>query len=225
MTIQPTRWGYDNGVNKIYRDKQGSRVYYTIKEEIGWGVFSSVRRLQPDRPGLKDKAIKITKVETFENEKTFLALIGENFPGIVKMPKGFINNSMIIMSKYDCSLDNYKGLLSAKWKCSAIDQLLMGLKRLHEMGLTHRDIRADNIFCKISRGICHLGDFGCSEKEIYQEWDIHNLGSVIEKYLSGPDLPLWHKELISLMLKKTPLPTVLAFYNEQTHQDNLCFFK
>jgi len=42
-------------------------------------------------------------------------------------------------------------------------QILSGLKCLHNKGLIHRDLKPDNIFISLKRGICKIGDFGLSK--------------------------------------------------------------
>ena len=216
-----TSWGYDTSINKIYRDKNGDRVYYTRTDER-LGEEGSVYVLKPDQKGFKDKAVKMTARRGLD-EFVLRTSIGGNFTGIQKVYKAFIND-MIVMSKYDGNLKQLLPTLSAKWKISAIDQLLKGLTVLHEKDIHHRDIKMTNIFCKIKgeEFISDLGDFNISKRgEVDKQDDILSLGLVFNGILSNEleskDLPRWLNQLTSLMVTRLPLTTLIDYYNEQTN--------
>lgn len=245
--ITTPRWGTDPYSYKVFRDKNGSRVYYTIREKIGEGVFSTVHRLQPDRPGLKNKAIKVAKWSTFDKEIANLNLLGVNDIGVIKKPK-FANGSMIVMSKYDTNLYERIPYLTPKMQKSAIDQLIKGVKVLHDKHLLHRDVTIHNVFCKLKRDDLsyHLGDFGFSVRNYGDKiHDIKGLGVVLRCILLKQRLIPTNNPLRPLTEADIPegLPTWLAFltnltennfrtinevvnyYNEQTRLDKLNFFK
>lgn len=232
MTIQPaTQWGYDPNSNQFYRDKNGTRVHYTIGDRIGKGSFSTVSVLLPDKEGYKCKAVKISSFfKDLKNEFDIHSSLGRNYVGIQKLPK-FHYQSTIVMSEYQGDLETLLPYLTVNMRRSAIDQLIKAIKVLHDNDISHNDIRLPNILCNINgnKVICHISDFGVSEKNNDGKLeDIRFLGAVIYKILLiiPQGLSEWLWDLSTLMMNRYPsLDTVLAIYNENTHQDNLCFFK
>ena len=214
MASYITRWGYNTDTKQFFRERGGVTVHYTRGDLLGKSVYV----LTPDKKGFREKAIKMSPSE---DEFNILSSLGG------RMAKVFVKGdpSMMVMTKYDGTLEQYLPKLTLKTQRLAIEQLLAGIKKLHKEGIWHKDILLKNIFYK-KRGkeiTFHLGDFGCSKINYQQKTgDIRYLALVFKSILLKKKLELDELEPLTTDQLRKGLPKwILHLTNNALENDYL----
>ena len=155
---------------KIYKKNDIQKIKF-----LGNGKFGNVDKclLKPLNENVAVKYMKINEKESFIKELKVLEEIkGENvtkFYGLIETNNG--PNAIILKLCTLGSLESFlkKNKVSLRRKLGLIIDILKGLRRFHQKGYIHKDIKWDNIF--VDKGqIGILGDCGISKysDEIYQ---------------------------------------------------------
>jgi serine/threonine protein kinase len=146
------------------------------KEKIGFGGFGDVYKFEYDGKIYALKQIKLEKLsenekKSYEKEAKFLSKFNNEY--IVKYYDSFTkDNKFYIIMEYGGKtlkkfIDNKKyELIEPETINSLIKQISLGLKGIHDAGITHRDLKPANIFIDENLRI-KIGDFGVSTSSNY----------------------------------------------------------
>ncbi|EGR34717.1 protein kinase domain protein [Ichthyophthirius multifiliis] len=154
---------------------------FSVLKKLGEGSFSSVfkvKRLQ-DNEDYAMKDIKMGKLTQKEKENTlneirFLASI--NSPNVVQFKEAFFEekNGVLHIIMEFCGGGDLLNKINEKkiqksffeekiiWKF--INQLLLGLKYLHDLNIIHRDLKCANVFLSADEETLKLGDLNVSKQ-------------------------------------------------------------
>jgi calcium/calmodulin-dependent protein kinase I len=153
---------------------------YEIKEEIGRGAFSVVRKAKSLKTG---ELVAIKFIEKKFVDKQDLVLLGREIeimkkihhPNVLSLYEVFESDDMIslVMELVTGGELFYKiverGNYSEKDAVNIVTQMTQGVKYLHDSGICHRDLKPENLLCssdpsgKYSPFRVVIADFGLSK--------------------------------------------------------------
>lgn len=135
---------------------------YTIVRKLGEGGMASVWQVEKDG---KYYAMKVCASDDEELKKRFQReyrlMTSINDPHVLKaFEEGQYNGCLFFIEEIaDCSLkDLVERGLTTKQKYQYGLQVCQGLSVIHQMGVSHRDIKPDNVL--MVNGIAKISDFG-----------------------------------------------------------------
>jgi len=138
---------------------------YKIVEELGSGSFA-VTYLAEDTVTNKTVALKVLKDNRDKNmlKRDVMPLTKLKHKNIVKyIDCNIINGEMYIATEY-CGGGTLSSYISKNLhesiKFKLINDLFLGIYEIHKNGITHRDIKPDNLF--MHKNVLKIGDFGIS---------------------------------------------------------------
>ena len=146
-------------------------------DKIGFGGFGNVYKFEYDGKIYALKEISLAKLspkELNEYEKEAKILSKFNNENIVKYYDSFTkDNKFYIIMEYGGNKtlkkfidDKNSQLIKPETINSIIKQICLGLKEIHDAGITHRDLKPANIFIDENLRI-KIGDFGASTSSNY----------------------------------------------------------
>lgn len=189
------RWSFKDSENihrfKIIESEKEEKLNYTFKEILGVGAGSIVWELEPADPCKKNKALKILKIDyahtkSIENEVDICPRWPNKSTGLMLHPKGLTyllcknggTLHMMVLHKYEASLDKVHMNLDPETRMKAVFQILQGFFSLRELHIAHGDLHAGNIFCDLKGDLrFDIGDF---ESSLGKEWGIEDPDKPIE---------------------------------------------
>jgi serine/threonine protein kinase len=166
---------------------------YELQELLGQGQFGEVWRsvcrktneVVAIKKEFPDSPCKMLKHET--TVLHYLYLRGCRQIPLVYWFGIHEESPTLVMSYYECSLDQYAGKTNmSKELCNTfMIQMIRILKSIHEQSIIHRDIKPQNFMCKSNDQLC-LIDFGLSSVFMDDKLQHHDPKPPIATILGTP---------------------------------------